>query len=300
MLKTKINEPKEEILLQILERYHDAIAGASRSVLSAVALYDLVNAMPNTATLIALQNELNLHINGPMSTRFPDILTAVDEEDGLYVLKLLRSVDQFPHGGYRSSEAAQEQATCERLDLDAPIVALCPVKVLSVIYQGRVHTVLKMPTFLTTLADRPQPFSSTIVRRGRELMDAVQFMHSRGIVHMDIKSDNIFIGSDKSWVLGDFGSSRRIDDMVTSTYLISFARFRIVIAQPIYDWFMLLVMLLKESLPIRDEWISVLCGRDMKYDAIMINAYICQLDSGSALQQLFVDLQVLSGSCTSI
>ena len=30
-------------------------------------------------------------------------------------------------------------------------------------------------------------------------------MHSQGLIHMDIKPDNIFLDSDGHWKIGDFG-----------------------------------------------------------------------------------------------
>lgn len=40
-----------------------------------------------------------------------------------------------------------------------------------------------------------------------QLVDAVQFMHSKGIYHRDIKPENIFLAQDGSMKLGDFGLS---------------------------------------------------------------------------------------------
>ena len=40
-----------------------------------------------------------------------------------------------------------------------------------------------------------------------QLVDAVEFMHSKGLYHRDIKPENIFLASDGSMKLGDFGLS---------------------------------------------------------------------------------------------
>ena len=34
------------------------------------------------------------------------------------------------------------------------------------------------------------------------MIEAVSFLHSKGIVHMDIKGDNIFINEKGDWLLG--------------------------------------------------------------------------------------------------
>lgn len=45
--------------------------------------------------------------------------------------------------------------------------------------------------------------------RLREIVSAVQYSHSNGIIHRDIKCSNILIGRDESWNVGDFGISRK-------------------------------------------------------------------------------------------
>jgi hypothetical protein len=53
------------------------------------------------------------------------------------------------------------------------------------------------------------PFSmSQIVRLMGELLDALGYSHSRGVVHRDVKPDNIFVTHDGSVKLGDFGIAR--------------------------------------------------------------------------------------------
>lgn len=93
-------------------------------------------------------------------------------------------------------------------------MALCPVEVIDVNYEGKDCVALKMPRYITTLQDVLKFFEKTIDVRGRQLMQAVLYMYDHRIVHMDIKASNIFISHDKSWLLGDFGSSKNIGEKI--------------------------------------------------------------------------------------
>lgn len=185
----KIN-PKKEVLDRIAEHHYGGVDPAASSAERAVVFYEMIRDMPSTSTRVVL---------GPVSTKTPDILTAVDEAEEQFVLKIRRPSDRVPYDIHRV-EMEQERETCTLLALKAPRVALCPVEVIFITYEDRNYIALKMPRFLTTLQDNPRAFHTAIVSRGRKLVEAVHYMHGKCIVHMDIKSDIIFIGADKTWV----------------------------------------------------------------------------------------------------
>jgi len=49
----------------------------------------------------------------------------------------------------------------------------------------------------------------------RDVLSALQHMHDQGIVHRDIKSENVFRTDCGTWKLGDFGSALRLGDTRT-------------------------------------------------------------------------------------
>ncbi|MEN6334244.1 MAG: protein kinase [Phycisphaerales bacterium] len=75
-----------------------------------------------------------------------------------------------------------------------------------------------------TLADRRDIFKGNVegaLRAIRPLVEGVGHLHKQGYVHRDIKPHNVFLGSDDSLRLGDFGLVYFVDDQhtrVSATY----------------------------------------------------------------------------------
>ncbi len=66
------------------------------------------------------------------------------------------------------------------------------------------------PSLQQVLQQRPRLLPDDVVRIGQDLLGALGHAHERGIVHRDVKPDNIMIGPDGA-VLVDFGIARAIE-----------------------------------------------------------------------------------------
>jgi serine/threonine-protein kinase len=65
---------------------------------------------------------------------------------------------------------------------------------------------------LRDLARRPPAPAHRVVRIGREICEGLAYIHSRGVLHLDIKPGNVLLDSSDSVKLTDFGIARHLGD----------------------------------------------------------------------------------------
>ena len=68
------------------------------------------------------------------------------------------------------------------------------------------------------LSSYPIMDSEFILQGGRKIQTALDYIHKKGYVHMDVKASNIFVHQETGqWLLGDYGACVKIGSEITST-----------------------------------------------------------------------------------
>lgn len=91
-------------------------------------------------------------------------------------------------------------------------------------YKKSCYALLMEKSIPFTFAPGPK-YVSFYVRFLLDLCQAAQTIHSLGYVHMDISPDNLVINSHGNYCLIDFGTSKKITDMVISLYDLSDSKY---------------------------------------------------------------------------
>ena len=153
-----------------------------------------------------------------------------------------------------------------------------------------------MPRYLQSLAKSPYLYQEHLVVQGVRLVKALDYMHGKGYIHMDVKSDNIFMDAAGNLFLGDFGSACKENERITSTTPTFYHRDLIgEPAHPQYDWYMLLVTLLIEF-DGKEGWSDRLIGNDLNHKHVNDELVMREADkylssTSSELKELLDDLR---------
>ena len=74
-----------------------------------------------------------------------------------------------------------------------------------------VQELISGPSLQSLLAEHPQWLAEQVVQLLTEILEILTFVHSQGVIHRDIKPDNIlYRQTDNHWVLIDFGAVKQL------------------------------------------------------------------------------------------
>ena len=303
--KANITVPNEMIILQICKSAYNLNLACS-STTYAFNIYQEYKSLPKTFTCECITQSLGINVNGPaLGDAKPLIMSAIGSDGEPLMVKLLRfNPDALLSLPERQQLLDMEVQACEVLNLSdedkgvsliqAEIVDInLPVPALNIYSQGKIKAMV-MPRYATTIAQSPKFPSKIIIREGRKIFEALKFMHGRGVVHMDVKGDNILLDQKGNWLLGDFGSCRFIGDLILSTTEIFYhSKLLRTPALPKYDYFMLLVVLLIESLPDKHSFQELFDVVENRVSLAMVNELVRRTSPTDDFGQLLREIVVL-------
>ncbi|KAG5180578.1 hypothetical protein JKP88DRAFT_166388 [Tribonema minus] len=254
-----IHRPRPDVLDLIVRRFSSRLLAVT-TVDQAVDLYRDAEFLPGSSTSSCWVELHSLRLNGPFAEQLPQcILTALDSDGNPAIVKLLAVSSHDPMTGAPASQLS-EAFVCrelrlrdannagvpvvrgEVLELQLPFASARTTK-----HGPGVYPALVMPRYSCVVSDLPLIPEHAIARGAARLMQAIDFMHERGYVHMDIKATNVFVDTAGNWYLGDFGSTVRVNDPIHSYTRWFFPNnMAQQAAQFKHDWYLLAVMLAVE------------------------------------------------------
>ena len=250
-------EPDQRILFKIAMNFSAQLLTCYDSPDLAAKLYRTAKAIPTTLTLADIARDAGIIVSGPDNFERPYILNASDKAGQLMVKLLRYEPDIYDVDNKEQQDLLDHEASMvEVLQLGNPSVSLAPTTVATINTQDmtvagsypRSFRALIMPRYVTTVAHAPKFSHDALVIGARSMTTALEYIHSKGIVHLDVKGDNVFVNQGGEWYLGDLGSSRYFTSdhhhtVITTT--VSYYPTSIIGMKPHpkYDWYMLCVML---------------------------------------------------------
>jgi hypothetical protein len=225
---SRYTRPDANTILSAAKSYlmEMAVAVELNSGEQCVALYEKVKGLAKTYTRGIIQDKSHVVLNGPAFKDFPNILLGIDlVEKRRIMVKLIKVPEDTVFRTQQEKEKAikTEVEVCRHFrSLDVPGLVKCDVVEVKVedaqdlsVSIG-VWQAIKMHDYGSSLANLPQ-FPEVFIQEGfHRILSALQQMHSQGYVHMDVKSDNVFVTPELVWDLGDFGSTRQIGQPIFS------------------------------------------------------------------------------------
>jgi len=269
LAKSQIKNPDANVIDLICRRFSSELLVACGDEDRSSTLYRMVQALPGKTTVAQIGTSLEVTVNGPLNTEYgTHLLTATKADGAQCMVKILRfNGDNFGTSAEVQKELLSHEASMvEILGLGNPSVRFVPTVNASITIPEIPEAMLTagscsgsfncliMPRFVTNVAEAPKFNFATLINQGKQLESALEFMHSKNVVHLDVKGANVFVDQPGNWYLGDFGSCRKVGEVVVSTTKAFYPTS--IIGKPAccgFDWYMLCVMLCIAALPANES-----------------------------------------------
>ena len=301
-----VQRPLESVLRLLELRFAPQLSVVSDAA-GALALYEFAKALPGTATLAAFSANLGITLKGPLFQDRPtcgqsSTLLGTHTSGRCVIVKVIYSASTGTH------VVPLEAKLCTELQLEpwdgAPhphylvraSAAMMDVKAEEAHIFRRTGAcwAIVTPRCIATVAELPQLSAAAIVAGMTRMQIALEFIHTRGFVHCDVKSDNVLVQHDGSWLLFDFGSTTPFKTPISSLTKVFHPNLTLgTLATARVDWDLLYCMLLVEMN--KDHWKSVLMvpGEervDIEAMRVECKALVARDDASEALRMLAQDL----------
>lgn len=186
---------EEERLLK--GQYSSRLAAVSTSD-DAIELLEMVASHPHITTINRIKDSHFLIVDGNFEA---------NNGGKVNLVRAFCTITRNPKIIKFTEDAKREQWMYNRLGFNSDDEALaCHLVPLRYIEDARGKKGLVMPAFHCSLDTPPYLNEVAIIEGVKEISKAVEFLHSKGIIHNDIKPGNILLDSSGKWFLCDYGS----------------------------------------------------------------------------------------------
>ena len=290
LLEAQFTRPSEKVLSRIATSFSHRLGAVFDDVNASVDLYVAVKEMPDSTTMAAIRGATGIVVDGAFVAGRENLLLARDNRTGrslivklLQHVQLSRTVPTAVLNAAIDTELNLSQEITDR-NLECLVHAR---KVEVEVGEGesrRLWRGLVMTLFSSVLVNQPGGWSTGLLVRGfQRIQRGISHLHMMGFVHMDVKSDNIFIDVEGQWYLGDFGSATRIGETVL-TFTEVFQPFHLNVvctAVESFDWVLLCVAAAFELT--KPSWKARLCGDAMHVSPAMVRDVIASCPDVASL-----------------